>query len=457
VLEAENSLREKLSEATSSYEELEEVAVLSGEHEKGKGSRDIPEGRWSYNPDGFFVRYIPAGYTETHIEVYVPELFDIERDEKGRIKLISDRKGSSIELAYDDSMQPLSFQDDSETTAYAFKSVRFVEKLPGGKSDDVLERKWTDTGWTLVGIPNGKGRVESASEMFNGWDKRYKMDVTLIKDFDDSASRVMKARGAKSAALSQVGVKDMVDLCHLRTALGEIVGKEDLKEPWTAHQLDRITNAWQSAFCQRINSIQVACLPAAMINLIGAATLPGPDGPGSGGSGGPGGGAGFGPSGGVAAPGDTAQQRLAPSGRPKRECGNTGDSGEGTGDAIKGALKKHGLDVSDENLDIRESGSGDCKLIRFHVPLGKGGKPLPKLGCMQEAIAGGNVPEGSMEGPSEILFGSVQQCGDETMVTVRKTDIETGEVKVAGRGRSKGTGGSATGSAADDALGGMGL
>ncbi|MCE5200121.1 MAG: hypothetical protein ABFD54_04255 [Armatimonadota bacterium] len=460
VMEAENSLRERLTDATSSYEELEEIAVLKGSHEKGKGSRDVPAGRWSYCSDGYFVRYMPKGYPETHIEVYVPEKFNIVRDAYGRITSVSDRNGASIELTYSDSIQPLCFSGDL-TSAYLFKSVKFIEKLPGGKPEDTIERKWDDVGWTFVGVPNGKASMNWTDEGFGdwvmhytGWEKRYKGAEKLVKEFDDTTNRVAKSHSVKVVSLSGKILAEMADLSHLRTALIEIIGKDGLDDVWTANQLDRLTNAWQSAFSERvtkINKFEIAALPSAFIGLLGAAD--GPNGPG--GSGGSGGGAGFGPGGGAAAPGDTAQQRLGQSGRPARGCGN--DGGDGVSDPVKQALKDHGMDVSDENLDVRESGSGACRLVRLHVPLGEGNKPLPKLACAQAAIASGNVPEGSMESPKKILFISVQQCGDETMVNARTTDLETGEVTGAGRGRSSGTGDSSTASAAGDALGGLGF
>lgn len=73
VLEAEAALREMLTSGTSSYSDLERVAVLTGVAPRGEGSKDVPSGRWSGHPDGYYVRYIPSGYTSTRIEIWVPE------------------------------------------------------------------------------------------------------------------------------------------------------------------------------------------------------------------------------------------------------------------------------------------------------------------------------------------------------------------------------------------------
>ena len=72
VMEAEAQLRQMLTTGAS-YSDMERVAVLSGNAPRGAGSRDIPSGRWSLHPDGYYVRYIPSSYSSTRIEVWVPQ------------------------------------------------------------------------------------------------------------------------------------------------------------------------------------------------------------------------------------------------------------------------------------------------------------------------------------------------------------------------------------------------
>ncbi len=73
IAEAEARLRQMLTSATSSYDEIERVAVLAGVAPAGPDSQDVPSGRWSRHPDGYWVRYLPSGYTNTRVEVWVPE------------------------------------------------------------------------------------------------------------------------------------------------------------------------------------------------------------------------------------------------------------------------------------------------------------------------------------------------------------------------------------------------
>jgi hypothetical protein len=73
VLVAEAELRRMMTSADASFDDMERVAVLAGMAPRGEGSRDVPSGRWSRHPDGYYVRYLPRGYSYTITELWVPE------------------------------------------------------------------------------------------------------------------------------------------------------------------------------------------------------------------------------------------------------------------------------------------------------------------------------------------------------------------------------------------------
>lgn len=73
VMEAEAELRNTLSRAGSSYAELEEIAILAGNPPDEYNEKDIPEGRWSLHPAGYYIRYFPTGYSFARVEIWVPE------------------------------------------------------------------------------------------------------------------------------------------------------------------------------------------------------------------------------------------------------------------------------------------------------------------------------------------------------------------------------------------------
>jgi hypothetical protein len=73
IAEAEARLRQMLTTPGASFAEMERVAVLAGAAPRGEGSRDVPSGRWSLHPDGYYVRYLPSGYSSTRVEIWVPQ------------------------------------------------------------------------------------------------------------------------------------------------------------------------------------------------------------------------------------------------------------------------------------------------------------------------------------------------------------------------------------------------
>jgi len=73
IAQAEAQLRQMLTTPGASFAEMERVAVLSGAAPMGEGSVGVPSGRWSLHPDGYYVRYIPSGYSSTRVEIWVPQ------------------------------------------------------------------------------------------------------------------------------------------------------------------------------------------------------------------------------------------------------------------------------------------------------------------------------------------------------------------------------------------------
>ena len=71
VLEAESRMRSMFSGPSLAYQDMERVAMLAGAVPVGPGSVDVPATRWSHHPDGYWVRYIPSGYSQTAVEIWV--------------------------------------------------------------------------------------------------------------------------------------------------------------------------------------------------------------------------------------------------------------------------------------------------------------------------------------------------------------------------------------------------
>lgn len=71
VMEAESRMRSMFSGSALAYQDMERVAMLAGAVPVGPGSVDVPVTRWSRHPDGYWVRYVPSGYSQTLVEIWV--------------------------------------------------------------------------------------------------------------------------------------------------------------------------------------------------------------------------------------------------------------------------------------------------------------------------------------------------------------------------------------------------
>lgn len=101
VLEAENRLRQLLANpAGVAYDVLERVAVLHGVPPLDERGREVPAGRWSWNPDGFFVRFLPNSYTNMTLQIYSPERFDAVRGPDGELRELRDVAGATLRVEY---------------------------------------------------------------------------------------------------------------------------------------------------------------------------------------------------------------------------------------------------------------------------------------------------------------------------------------------------------------------
>ncbi len=176
VFQAEARLREMLvSPVLAPYHEVERVAVRVGEVLPPPDSRGISRGRWSFDPDGYFIRYFPYDYTTTRIQLYYPENFTLETDDNGLITAMSDRQGTKINIVYDPDTEPLLFAGDEGVAGLAFKELIFTRAEAGGA---VKTRSIENTGWVLAGVPAGGGKPAGpAGPRFADASDRYKLAV----------------------------------------------------------------------------------------------------------------------------------------------------------------------------------------------------------------------------------------------------------------------------------------
>ncbi len=71
VLEAENKMRNFFSSSSSSsFAELESLAMLAGINPE---KSSITHGTWGLHPNGYWMAFLPSGYSQMTIKIYVPE------------------------------------------------------------------------------------------------------------------------------------------------------------------------------------------------------------------------------------------------------------------------------------------------------------------------------------------------------------------------------------------------
>jgi hypothetical protein len=93
-------MRGKLSDATSTYEDVEKLAVKTGIAPVGKGSKNISSGVWTSVGDGVYVRCFPHTYSQSEVEIYIPKKSTVEKDGSGRITAVK-YDNYNVELSYD--------------------------------------------------------------------------------------------------------------------------------------------------------------------------------------------------------------------------------------------------------------------------------------------------------------------------------------------------------------------
>jgi len=351
AFDAENQLRGMLSQQTLPvYSELERVAVLTGDPPaelRGKNEEDVPSGRWSYHPNGYFIRMFPTSYSHTTVQIYEPESFDIERDDQGRITRIRDPRGNIIETTYADNSSIDTNGDNLR--GWAFSSVRFVTTGDAAHPGVRHEKIWKNTGWTWTGDATGKGNVAPQNAPFNDAETRYQaaqkyriqMDA-LNKNLDRNKYQQIVAGSASRISLS--------NLAHYRAALQQLTATATATDAWVITQVDMVTNAWQSELQAELESSKRIATaqdtPKVLFQLIGfqqVRALKSFDEGNFAGGGFGGGGAGM--------PGNPGRQRLAQSSRPAKKNGGP--------DAIDRAKRATGrMNDANDVVTIATSGAG---------------------------------------------------------------------------------------------------
>lgn len=270
IIKAEDQLRKVLYSAQGTYQDLEEIAVLTGTVPQGEGSRYVPSGRWSYHPDGYYIKYDVHSYPRTEVTIYNPAPFVIERDHLNRITAIEDDQGNRIETDYDDTVDPLIVAGDDQIRGYAFNKIRFIRpnsQIKGGF--EIIEVDYD--GWTYVGIPNGRGEFpEEESSSVSILDKfrliftnyaaaqrrssrsRFSGRVKRYHGRAKDAKKLKKYVDARVTPVSKKDIENITDIGHYEDGLDTVENISDIqgRAEWINDHLNIVRRAW--AYCNKI-------------------------------------------------------------------------------------------------------------------------------------------------------------------------------------------------------------
>ena len=233
VLEAEAKLRSLMSKGDSTYEQYERAAVLVGKAPLGPGSREVPRGRWSFHPAGYFVRYVPHSYPTTAVWVYTPERFTIETDGSGAVTSLAGPAGWRLVVEYAEE-RPAALRGHRGFAALRLRSLT-MERILETPRLVVPVETWRGQGWVAL---------ENATEGLAG-DAAEPPGVTgRLRHAELHRADVERLRRATSVAPPASVLQRVTALAHLRMALRDVAAGPGAAV--SVEAVEFVTRAWMS-------------------------------------------------------------------------------------------------------------------------------------------------------------------------------------------------------------------
>ena len=268
IMEAEDKLREILRRGETTYEELERVAVLHGEVPATENDRQVPRGRWSLHPDGYFIRYFPRGYERMLIELNLPRKFVLERDGSGRFASISDRMGYRLEIEYASGEEASTISVEPDLKIHRLRCLHFFYPDPQ-KPFDLLRHDLAGSAWLFSGTLKGAKLPAVLSSSWDGISERCATALTRQKEMENLARGVVALQGEHASKEIPRPAAVVVDLGHLADALaacGAGNGASERFGPAEISPLDLIREVWMGkvafGLCKRENAEPIIYDPA---------------------------------------------------------------------------------------------------------------------------------------------------------------------------------------------------
>jgi hypothetical protein len=214
ILNLYESIRSNIKSASSTYEDLERIAVRTGIPPSSKNLKKVDYGTWTLTKDGHYIRIFPNGYTKTSYEVYKPNIAEITKDSKGRITQVINGKYKTL-VEYDDSKGSDEIKiGTKKKSIHRFKSVKFFEN--GIEIASINDKGWySDPSYKSTGTSGYTGLNNPATEDYSTREK-------LVKKFSNDIKKYLKKRKIKS---NSIVLKEIQSLKSFEKSMIEIAAQ----------------------------------------------------------------------------------------------------------------------------------------------------------------------------------------------------------------------------------------
>ncbi|MCX7877618.1 MAG: hypothetical protein N2510_03135 [Ignavibacteria bacterium] len=245
-------LRAKITDPSSSFEDIERMAVISGEAPSQYLKKQIDPGNWAYIGDGFYMRLMPVKYSQSILELYRPESVNIQKDDKGRI-ILFEKDGNRIEITFHDEpgSDVMKADDGKFYPIYRFKTIKYTGTNPG--EEEIIENE----GWMIRG--DGK-ELKNVGEFKNYPQDPsiavYKARLAGANDFFKKISKYKKDSNHPGKGSEQDISQEFNAEKHQRDGMNAVRNPANFtrKSNWIRKHLDYVRDWWNCSINQLAGS-----------------------------------------------------------------------------------------------------------------------------------------------------------------------------------------------------------
>lgn len=238
-----------VTDANASYEEIENLAVLSGAVPASPNDLIVQEGNWARIGENLFMRSFPKTYSRTTVEILKLAPYNIEKDEFGRI-VVFESENFRQEVKYYNSLSFVTAPDGKQYPYWEIEELRLIN--PEQENDIVIK----DAGWIIpsdvviddssLNDINSTGDLLVQSNRFNKYRKR----MEQVKKWREKYNGFNEKWETATKDLSEEDFKNVTDVKHYEEGLkAALTGSPADKASWLDKHMSIVVRAWQYAIC----------------------------------------------------------------------------------------------------------------------------------------------------------------------------------------------------------------